>query len=248
MRSALRIIATAIDLGPEYVEQWLRRKRLQRQVIMEQLDQARARLARARHDLALAGIRSPIAGVVLERYQQGADTLAAGEPLLLLGNLDELEVVVDVLTQDALRLTPGAAVRLEPAAQREPIAGKVERIEPAGFTKLSSLGVEQQRVNVIVALQGRPVNLGVGYRLQARFYTDTADNALIVPRFSVLQAPDQSYYVFKVEDGRLLRQSVELGLRNDLQIEIRSGLSENDIIVATPDTTLEEFQNVVYQN
>ena len=227
---------------------------------------ARARLIRAEHELGVARIVSPIDGTVLEKYEQGERSLPAGHSLLLLGDLHELEVEVDVLTSNALRLRVGGAVELELAAQREIIAGEVKRIEPAGFTKLSSLGVEQQQVKVIVALKratagqeaqsaGEQKNtntvqepasrrLGVGFRLQARFITATKTDVLLVPRFSVLQAPDGTFYVFKVAAGVLIKQPVVLGLKSDLEMEITSGLAESDSIVAAPDTTLHDGDKV----
>ena len=250
-RSAMNFMIVAIRLGPKYIDQWLARKALQRETYLQQLIQARARLARAEHQLGLVRLESPIDGVVLERYERGDAPLAAGQPLLLLGHLAELEVVADVLTQDALRLRPGSRVELAPAARLAPLAGTVKRIEPAGFTKLSSLGVEQQRVNVIVSLDGPtsgtdgPTSeLGVGYRLQARFFTGQQGDALILPRFSVLQAPNGTFYVFKVEGGKLARQPVELGLRSDLELEVTGGLAEADTIVATPDTVMAAGETV----
>jgi len=133
---------------------------------------------------------------------------------------------------------------MQPAARRAAIWGKVKRIEPAGFTKLSSLGVEQQRVNVIVSLPPQHEGLGVGYRVQAQFFTGAKSNALIVPRYGVLQAPDRSFYVLKVVDGKMRKQAVTIGLRSDLELEITSGLSENDLIVARPDTTMKEGAKV----
>jgi len=239
-REQARAQLDAVGLGPSSIEQRLARKRLERDVLVHQLDQARARLARAEHDLELAAVRSPIDGIVLERYEQGDSTLPAGLPLLLLGNMAELEVIADVLTSDALRVGPGSEVVLEPAASRRPIAGIVDRIEPAGFTKLSSLGVEQQRVNVIVSFAGSHADLGVGYRLEARFVTGSRSDALVVPRFSVLQNPDRSFYVFKIVAGRITRQPVTIGLRSDLDMEVIDGLSEQDLIVAVPDTTMRD--------
>jgi HlyD family secretion protein len=238
IRAALNALSVAARLGPEYIDKWIGRKGLQRESILHLLAQARERLARTEHDVNLAVIRSPIDGVVLERYEQGDSTLPAGKPLLLLGNLDELEVICDVLTQDALRLAPGTEARLQPAARMQALTGKVRRIEPAGFTKLSSLGVEQQRVNIIIGFDTPPAGVGVGYRVEAEFLAASRSDALIVPRFSVLQAPDQSFYVFKVIGGVLRKQPVELGLRNDLQLEVTNGLSEADRIVANPDSTL----------
>ena len=242
--TAFRFVLVAIKLGPQAIDDWLGRKAMQKQVYVQQLAQAQARLARAEHDLRLARIHSPIEGVVLERFEQGDSTLSAGQRLLLLGSLDELEVIADVLTQDAMRLQPGSRVILKPASRLEPLEGRVKKIEPAGFTKLSSLGVEQQRVNVIVWIAKRPKNLGVGYRVQARFITGEKKQALIVPRTAVMQAPDGSYYVFKVTGGTLSKAVVEIGLRSDLELEITRGLSEADAIVAVPDTTLKEGEAV----
>jgi len=243
-RAALKAMITAVNLGPGFVDKYLLRKRLERKTLLHRRRQAEARLARARHELSLAVVRSPINGVVLERYEQGDRVLPAGTPLLLLGDLSMLEVVADVLTQDALRLRPGAEVSLEPASGRPPIAGRVKRIEPAGFTKLSSLGVEQQRVRVLVSIEGDRGGLGVGYRVQARFFTGANPDAIIVPRFSVLQGPDRSFYVFKVVDGALVKQPVKVGLRGDLELEIVEGLSPEDLIVAKPDATLEPGMRV----
>lgn len=247
VRAALNAIFTAVKLGPKYIAQWLSRKRLQRTVLYHQLDQAKARLTRAQYNLHLAAILSPIDGVVLKRYEEGDGPFTAGHALLLLGSLSDLEVVADVLTQDAMRLAPGARVDLECAACPKPISGSVTRIEPAGFTKLSSLGVEQQRVNVIVSLGEKPPTLGVGFRLQARFYTATRKDALIVPRFSVLQSPGGEYYVFVIQDGHLKRTAVELGLRNDLEMEITKGLNDSDRIVSTPDATMKDGESVRVQ-
>lgn len=236
-RAVTKALAVITKLGPRAVNEYVARKALERAVIEHGLAQAHAALQRAEHDLALAAVLSPIDGVVLERYEDGDVALPAGRPLLLLGDMAKLEVVADVLTQDAMRLVPGATVSLQAARGQMPIDGKVKRIEPAGFTKLSSLGVEQQRVRVIVALDERPDGLGVGYRLQARFYTGRKTGVLMVPRFSVLQAPDGAFYVLKVAGGRLVKAPVTLGLRSDLEMEVLSGLSETDVVVATPDST-----------
>jgi len=238
--AALNALTVAVNLGPSFVEKYILRKGLERETLVHQVSEAKARLARAQHDLELADIRSPIDGVVLERNEQGDRTVAVGQPLLLVGNLDELEVVADILTQDALRLHVGSEASLEPALGIESVPGKVKRIEPQGFTKLSSLGVEQQRVMVIVSLEKKREGLGVGYRVQARFLTGSKADALIVPRFSVLQAPDRSFYVFKIVGRQLKKQPVAIGLRSDLELEVTSGLSPADTLVAEPDTTMKD--------
>lgn len=243
-RAALNAMVVTVGLYPKAVRQWVAKKGLEKAVLTHKHAQAKARLALANHRLQLAKIVSPITGVVLARHEQGDRPLNAGAPLLLLGNLDQLEVEADVLTQDALRLRDGSEVRLEPAAGIGPIPGKLKRIEPAGFTKLSSLGVEQQRVKVIVSLDGKHDGLGVGYRLRARFLTGSKPDALIVARFSVLQAPDRSFYALKVVDGKLVRQPVDIGLRSDLELEVTKGLSPTDRIVARPDATMKDGMKV----
>ena len=243
-RAALKAMVVAVNLYPRGVTQWIAKKGLEGSVLDHKLAQAKARLVLAQHQLQLARVVSPIDGMVLERHEQGDRPLGAGQPLLLLGNLGDLEVEADVLTQDALRLAEGSEVTLEPASGIAAIAGKVTRIEPAGFTKLSSLGVEQQRVKVLVELAGEHGALKVGYRLRARFLTGAKADALVVPRFSVLQAPDRSFYVFKAADGKLVRQNVTIGLRSDLELEVTDGLAATDRIVARPDATMEDGMKV----
>jgi len=138
-RAALAAIIVAVKLGPRATTEYMGRKKLERQVIVKGLQQAHARLARAEYELGLAEIRSPIDGVVLAKHEQGEGPVAAGTPLLELGDLAEIEVVAEVLTQDALGVSKGSDVELTVARRIKAMRGKVERIEPAGFTKLSSL-------------------------------------------------------------------------------------------------------------
>lgn len=245
MRAAIDTIFSAFQAGPHFIEERLARKRLEGQALVYQLAQARARLHYAQYERALASIRSPLNGVVLERLEEGGRVLPAGAPLARLGDLGEMEVVVEVLTPDALRLSPGSEVELEIAPGRPALPGKVKRIEPAGFTRTPPQGAEEQRVNVIVAFSARPpADLGVGFRIQARFLTGRHSRALTVPRSSVLQGPDGGYFVYVVEKGRLARRPVKLGLRSDLEYEITEGLGESDSFVPAPDPTFQENEPV----
>ncbi len=242
--AAFRTLFTIVKLGPRYVDQWLNRKSLQREELTARLNQLEARLARAEHQLALAELTSPIGGVVLQKLFDGGASLPAGAPLLLLGSLSQLEIIADVLTQDALALETGGLVELESRLGAELLEGRIARIEPAAFTKLSTLGVEQQRVNVHVRFVERDESLGLGYRLRARFITNQKADALIVPRPAVLQDPAGTFYVFAVESGRLARRDVTLGLGSDLELEVLSGLTESDEVLATPDATMSEGERV----
>jgi HlyD family secretion protein len=242
--AANEAVLTIIQLGPTWVEKWMGRKHLQRDELVHRLAQARARQAVAEHELSLAHLRSPIEGVVLARHEQGDAALLAGHPLLELGDLDELEIVAEVLTEDAQFLSIDSPVTIEAAAFEQPIPCRIERIEPAGFTKLSSLGIEQQRVTVIVAFPAPPPRLGVGYRVRARFLTGRREDAVVVPRASVLQAPGGSYFVFRLDGDRLRRQEVELGLTSDLELEITAGLDSSARIVAAPDVNMQEGDRI----
>ncbi|MCP4275754.1 MAG: HlyD family efflux transporter periplasmic adaptor subunit [Gammaproteobacteria bacterium] len=238
MREAYKTLFTAIQLGPKYIDDWLKRKRIERELLLKQLTQAQARLAMAERNIKLADIVSPINGVVLQRLEQGGGPLVAGQPLLNLGRLDQMEVVAEVLTQDALKLKAGAKVELSARGVSQNIAGEVTLVEPAGFTKRSSLGVEQQRVKVIIALSGGRQALGVGFRLHARFITAKKEQALVIPRFSVLEALDRSHYVLKLRGNERVRQTIKIGMKNDFKIEVLEGLNPEDKIVSTPSSDM----------
>jgi HlyD family secretion protein len=242
--AALRGVVASDRSSAQMTEKRIGLKALERRQILASREEARAQLEAARHNLELARIVSPIDGVVLERYERGEAPVAQGTPLLLLGNPEEIEVIADVLSEDALRLKIGGEVALEALSGERMLGGRVRRIEPQGFTKLSSLGVEQQRVNVIVELNEPRPELGVGFRLHARFFTGSRPDALIVPRYSVLQAPDQSFYVFVVEGNELRRRTVTPGLKSDLEVEIVGGIEEGALVVAAPDSTMEEGASV----
>ena len=211
-------------------------------VLQQRVAQAQQEQARAEHALGRAEIRSPIDGVVLKRYEEGPRDMAAGSPLLLLGNLRDLEVVCQVLTGDAVRVEKGTPVDLEAAGKHW--KGRVQQIEPAGFTKLSSLGIEQQRVNVILGLDKPGAGLGVGYQLQAHFQVRSRSGVLLIDRFSALQGANGSKLVWKVEGDRLHSQPIEVGLASETSLEVVKGLNASDRIVAVPDATLVEGMQI----
>lgn len=217
----------------------IERKALEAEVIRGQLRQAEAALLRAEHNFAISQVRSPIDGLILERYEIGGGPIMAGSRLFLIGSLEAMEVEADVLTQDAYLLKVGAVVEYSAASGTPALRGRVTRIEPAGFTKFSSLGVEQQRVLVISSLDERPAALGLGFRVLARYSKGAKDDALIIPRSAVLQDPDGTRYVFKVAGGRAVRVTIELGLRSDFEIEVVKGLAAGDVVVLAPDSTIQ---------
>ncbi|UCG33767.1 MAG: HlyD family efflux transporter periplasmic adaptor subunit, partial [Phycisphaerales bacterium] len=161
--------------------------------------------------------------------------LAAGTPLLTVGRLDDMEVIAEVLTERATRVSPGDAVEVYGEAIVEgPIVGHVLRVYPAGFKKISSLGVEQQRVKVAVKLDQRPERLGVAFRVHVRIFYDQAENALTLPRTALFRGERGEWQVMAVVDGRTELRTVEVGIMNDEDAQILSGVTADDQIVAHP--------------
>ncbi len=216
-----------------------------------ELDQSRAALIRSRpyangppvEDEADAGreswdfiIRSPINGRVLRIFQESSAVVAAGTALVELGDPTDLEVEIDVLSRDAVRIRPEAMVLFEHWGGDKPLHGRVRLVEPSAFTKISTLGVEEQRVNIIVSLVDPPEEraaLGDGFRVEARIVVAEAHDVLKVPT-SALFRVGQGWAVFRVVAGAAQQQMVKLGLRNGLAAEVVEGLQQGDLVVVHP--------------
>ncbi len=205
------------------------------------LEAARAAL---RYTAAAAGerpvgtvpLRSPVEGVVLKVHQESAGVVAAGQPLLEVGDPGELEVEAEVLSKDAVRIEAGGRVVLERWGGDAPLEGTVRVIEPAGFTKVSALGVEEQRVRVIVDITSPPADwrrLGDGYRVEAQFIVWERPDALTVPA-SALFRRDGGHAAFVVEGGRARVRAVVPGHGSGLLTEITEGLAAGERVVVHP--------------
>lgn len=250
--SALKSLQAASALGPTLVRQYIDRKRLKHDVLTHETAAAEARLKEAQRDRRRGDMTSPIDGIVLERFETNERQLTAGTLLLTIGQLDDLEIEADVLSQDAVRLKPGQPAEIYGAAiGREAVRGRVDRIHPAGFTKTSSLGVEQQRVKVVLLFDGRTLerlragrDLGVGYRVRVRIFTDEQSHALVIPRSALFRGPGGDWQVFVVRDGKARLISVAVGLMNDDTVAIRDGLEENEPVVLAPETSLSDGARV----
>lgn len=215
-----------------------------RDIAAFELEQAKAALIRTRPagapggDDALSQFRivSPIDGAVLRVLRESAGFVAAGTPLLEIGDSTDLEIEVDVLSEDAVRIVPGARVLIEDWGGPRPIEARVRLVEPSAFTKISALGVEEQRVNVIIdfaeSMDGLPP-LGDGFRVQARIITDEAPRVLRVPAGALFRHGD-AWAAFVLAEGRAARRELTIGRRNDSEAEILSGLAEGDRVVLYP--------------
>lgn len=181
-------------------------------------------------------IRSPIDGRVLKVVEESAKVVAAGQPLIEVGDPRDLEVEVDVLSTDAVKIEPGARVLLEHWGGTQAIPARVRRVEPAAFTKISALGVEEQRVWVkidFVESAGERPPLGDAYRVEARIVTWEGDDVLKIPTSSLLRH-GEDWAVFKIVDGRARLQVVQAGHRNNYEVEILDGLQAGDEIIEHP--------------
>ena len=187
-------------------------------------------------------LRAPVDGQVLARPRESEGIVAAGTPLLEVGDPRALEVAVDVLSPDAVRIRPGTPVVLERWGGEHPLEGVTRTVEPVGFTKLSALGVEEQRVWVIADLRSPAEawsRLGEGYRVEASFIVWQGEQVLQIPA-SALFRRGEGWAVFVVENGQARRRAVEIGQRGGLSVEIRSGLTEGEWVVTHPDDALQE--------
>lgn len=198
--------------------------------------QLRGAVAGAQEAQKLWQITSPVQGHVLRVLQESEGVVAAGTPLLEIANAADLEVVVDVLTTDAVQMHPGTPVRIERWGLDQTLAGRVRLIEPGAFTKVSALGVEEQRVNVIIDLISPFTEwqtLGDNYRIDARILVYSRDNVLKVPT-SALFREHQQWMVFVVNDDRVHRRAVQLGRRNAVEAVVEAGVAEGEQVIVYP--------------
>ena len=192
-------------------------------------------------------LRAPVSGQVLRLFQESASSLADGAPILEIGDVaNDLEVLVELLSSDAVRVAPGNPVIIDNWGGADPLRGVVERIEPAGFTKFSALGVEEQRVNTLIRLSDPPerrAGLGHGYRVLARIIVWRAAKTLSLPS-SALFRHDRDWAVFAVEAGRARLTLVEVGANNGRQAQILGGLDAGARVVLYPGAELSEGARV----
>lgn len=185
-------------------------------------------------------VTSPVAGAVLAVEHEDEGAVTTGQPLITVGDPHSLEVAVDVLSSDAVRIRSGTRVVFTRWGGDAPLEGRVRTVEPVAFTKVSALGVEEQRVLIIVDFTSPEkvwAALGDGYRLEARFVIWESADALRVPVSALFRSGD-GWAVLAVRDGRIVEQAVQLGERGELYAEVLGGIAAGDAVITYPDDSL----------
>jgi HlyD family secretion protein len=242
--AAERTIAEALRADREAAS-----ARFQEATARHEVTAAEVVLARGSRDKpgdAALELAAPVGGVVLRRHFESARPVQAGEALLEIGDPAGMEVEVDVLSADAVRLREGMRVELLRWGGAPPLEGRVRRVEPGGFTKFSALGVEEQRVWVMVGITSPReewMNLGEAYRVNARFILREAADALRVPSSATFRH-DGGTAVFRIDGGRARITPVTAGIEGEGWVQVEAGLAAGDRVVLHPDRELEDGRRV----
>jgi HlyD family secretion protein len=192
-------------------------------------------------------VGAPHDGVVLKVFEESARAIAAGAPLVEIGDPRALEVVVDLLSTDAVRVSPGARVILDGWGGADSLPGRVRLVEPSSFTKVSALGVDEQRVNVIVDFTGDPglvAHLGDGFAVEVRVVVWECQSALRVP-VSALFRRGERWSVYVVEGRRAVARDLVVGPQNDTDAVVTDGLAEGDLVIVHPSERVKDRARVV---
>lgn len=218
-----------------------------REIARFEVEQARAALTRTQpeesaQEQVYFEIRAPISGHVLRVLQESATVVSPGTELIEVGNPKDLEVEVDVLSSDATQIRSGARAWLDQWGGETSLPAAVRLVEPTGFTKISALGVEEQRVNVIVDFTGpleERESLGNGFRVEANIVTWEQPRVLRVPT-SALFRREQDWAVFRLVEGRAQLTKLKIGRRNAFWGQVLSGLQEHDQVIVHPSDEISE--------
>ncbi|HBM16891.1 MAG TPA: hypothetical protein DD381_11180 [Lentisphaeria bacterium] len=243
MLQTMVIIQKIFEIAPVYISEFMSIKKLEKNVLECELKQAEEDLKRIQNDIALSTMPSPIDGVVLRKYVENERFLPAGSELLDIGYLNDLQIEADVLSTDAPEIKVDDPVKISLSYDgSNPFDGKVIKVDPQAFTKISSLGVEEQRVKVTISIDNKTrqdsvsINSRIGYkyRVFARIFTANKGATLIIPRSSLTKNNNGQWIVYKNNGNRAELQIVTIGLINEDSAEVLQGLKENDEVIQTP--------------
>jgi len=217
-------------------------------VRISEVTRARARLVSPVETQTLHGVCeciplfAPVSGRILRLVRESEGVVQAGDALVEIGDPRDLEIAVEYLSTDAVRIEPGQRVIIDEWGGGSTLAGRVRRVEPYGFTKVSALGIEEQRVKVIIDLTDPPerwARLGHGFRVETRVVLWEAENVLKVP-LTALFRNGGDWTVFVAADGKAARRKVQVGHRTGLEAEIVGGLKEGERIVLHPSDRIDD--------
>ncbi|WP_417375692.1 efflux RND transporter periplasmic adaptor subunit [Gimesia maris] len=250
---SLQAIQSAMQIGKISILKYKEKKELSTAVLQEEQKEAQSQLDQLLRDQKRATMRSPIEGTILTRNYSNERTLAAGDVLLEIGRLQDLEVEADVLSQYVGNIQTGSLVDIEgPAIGTQSVRGKVKRIYPKGFTKVSSLGVEQQRVKVIISfdqslwkqLKAQQRSLGTDYRVRVKIYTEIKQDVVRVSRSALFRNASGQWQAYVVRNNKAILTDVETGVMNDFDAEIIKGIQAGDRLIIAPSMNLQPGQSV----
>lgn len=213
------------------------------------LDAARGALTAADTDRPTGRpttVRAPHGGAVLRVLEESARSVSAGTPLIEIGDPRDLEVVADLLSTDAVQVSPGARAILHRWGGEGTLAGRVRLVEPSSFTKVSALGVEEQRVNLVIDFVGdrdRLAHLGDGFAVEVRVVVFEQPDALRVP-VSALFRHGESWSVFTIVSGRAVVQDIQIGRQNDTAAVVTNGLAVGDLVIVYPSERIQDRTRV----
>lgn len=241
-REAIEHAVTAADVAARELEA----ARAMLEASEARLAAARARVlgASANSDSAPAlDVVAPVSGRVLRIPDRSERAVAAGAPLIELADVRGLELVFDVLSEDAVRIEPGQEILVSDWGGDEVLKGRVRTVTMAGYTKVSALGVEEQRVDVIGDVDDTPASLGAAYRVGGSIVVWRGNDVLTVPTSAIFRDAD-GWAVFAVENGSARLSAVTLGRRNAERAELLDGLEEGSLVVVFPPSDLTDGASV----
>jgi HlyD family secretion protein len=223
--------------------------RFRSQSIAHDVEVARAALLtldRQQNGSAPTTVNAPVSGQVLRVFEESERVVTAGTPLIELSNPSKLEVEIDLLSTDAVKVTNGARIIIDSWGDQKNLEARVRLVEPSAFTKVSALGIEEQRVYVIGDFVEPTPRLGDGYRVEAHIVTWEGDEVLKVPGSALFRTGDK-WSVFVVEAGKARRQQVEVGQRTSLEVEVLGGVADGAEVIVHPANELSDGARVQSQ-
>jgi HlyD family secretion protein len=242
----------AARIAPRFINEYIELRSYRQRMLEADLRQAREELERRRRDLERARITSPADGVVFARRVWDLATLPAGAPLMEIGRLEDLEIEVELLSEEAVRIAPGAPAEVYGGAAGDNVLhAQVARIHPQAFTKISALGIEQQRVLVILRFEagelarlGEQARLGADFRIRVRILVDERPDTLRLPRTAIFRGPHGTWQTFAVRAGRAELADLTVGLITPQHVEVLAGVRESEPVILSPPTGVEAGRRV----